>query len=576
MKPNTQTFVQTFIPALICGAGPVGLTMAAELHRYGVECRIFDKSPAPSSVSKALGIQARTLEVFEDMGVLEPFLQEALRLEGVHIYDAKNELAHIRFDNIDLSDLPYPFGMLLPQSHTERILLAHLAKAGIMVERPKELKDFEQDAEGITVRLLCADGTIEEVRTHWLLGCDGAGSTVRQLVGETFEGDTYKEVFWAADVVMETPLPRAEIHSVLHPDGMMMVFPLFPDRNFYRLAADVEVDVPEGTRPPAPTLEEMQEVAKKRLPFPVKFERAEWLSSFRIHHRKIKQYRHGRVFLSGDAAHIHSPMGGQGMNTGIQDAYNLAWKIALVEQGFGTKELLDSYQAEREPIAEDLLAATDRMTKVAKTRSALLQKIRNKVLPLVAGTAVVQERMIRGMAEVDLGYPDSPIVRENWRGSRGSVKAGDRAPDARVLDYKSGTATRLFEAFKDTRSMLLLFSGEKATDKDIRGLKRIAREVRDDFAALVDVRFVMAASTPLSALAELEHESYPILLDSNDHAHDRYDASAPCLYLVRPDGYIGYRSLPADVEELREYFATLFTHSNARVAVTNEMVLEGA
>lgn len=548
-----------FTPALICGAGPVGLVMAAELARYGVSCRIIDKSPSPSMVSKALGIQARTLEVFEDMGVLEPFLQEALHLEGVHLYDAKKELAHIRFDQMDLSDLPYPFGMLLPQSHTERILMAHLAKYGVTVERPKELLNFTQDADGITVTLSSADGTTETVRTHWLMGCDGAGSTVRQLVGESYEGETYKEVFWAADVIMETALPHTEVHSVLHPDGIMMIFPLFPDRQYYRIAADVAVEVPDGVRPPAPTFEEIKEIARKRSPFPLEFHRAEWLSAFRIHHRKIKQYRHGRVFLSGDAAHIHSPMGGQGMNTGIQDAYNLAWKIALVEQGYGSEVLLESYNAEREPIAKDLLANTDRMTKMAKTRNPLIQGIRNRILPVLAGTDAVKQKVVRGMAEVDLGYEKSPIIAEDWRAS-GDVSAGDRAPDAKVLNHSTNAPDRLFEAFKDTRSMLLLFTGESASAKEIRGLKRIAREIREDYGNCVDVRYIIAKSVnPVSFLAETSNNGTGTLIDIHGEAHERYAATAPCLYLVRPDGYIGYRSLPADLEDLLTYLNTVFT-----------------
>jgi 2-polyprenyl-6-methoxyphenol hydroxylase-like FAD-dependent oxidoreductase len=547
---QTSNFASNFTPALICGAGPVGLVMAAELMRYGVECRIIDKAPEPTRVSKALALHARSLEVFEDMGVLEPFLDEGLRLEGAHIYDKSQELAHIRFDHVDLSDLPYPFGILLPQSHTERILLAHLAKSGVGVERPKELVNFTQDADGITVMLQSADGTSETVRTHWLLGCDGAGSTVRQLVGETFHGETYKEVFWVADVVMNTSLPASEIHSVLHPDGMMMIFPLFPERRLYRIAADVAIDVPEGTRPSAPTLAEMQEIARVRSPFPVEFSSMEWASGFRIHHRKISRYRHGRVFLAGDAAHIHSPMGGQGMNTGIQDAYNLAWKLALVEKGKGKEALLESYHAEREPIAASLLAATDRMTRMAKTRNPLVQKIRNKVVPMLAGTDLVKTKLLRGMTEVELAYPESPIVREDWRGGKGEIQAGDRAPDATLFNARSNRHERLFEVFKDTRTMILLFSGTKPEEKDIRGLKRIARELREEYHAVADVRYIVAPSLADSLIAGLHDDSTPIMIDIAHEAHERYEATAQCLYVIRPDGYIAYRSLPADIEDV--------------------------
>jgi 2-polyprenyl-6-methoxyphenol hydroxylase-like FAD-dependent oxidoreductase len=549
--------------------------MASELARYGISCRIIDKSPHPSQVSKALGIQARTLEVFEDMGVIQPFLDEALRMEGVNLYDATKQLAHIRFDNVDLSDLPYPFGMLLPQSHTERILMAHAATLGIHVERPKELVSFAQDADGITVVLRCADGTDEILRTHWLLACDGASSGVRSALGLSFDGETYSEAFWAADVTIDTPLPRAEIHSVLHPEGMMMVFPLFPDRKFFRIAADVMVDIPTSERPAPPTFEQIRDVVKRRCPFPLEIRDPEWLAAFRVHHRKIKQYRHGRVFLAGDAAHIHSPMGGQGMNTGIQDAYNLAWKLALVEQGYGSERLLESYNAEREPIAADLLQTTNRMTKMAKTRNPILQKIRNRIVPIVASTEAVQEKVIRSMSEVDLCYPTSPIVREDWSGS-GDLHAGDRAPDATLVNARTGNTERLFEVLKDTRWMLLLFSGKQATVQDIRLLRRIAWEVRTDYGKCIDTRFVILGKAPNEALVNenllnenLLNEDTPTLLDTTGIAHQRYEASSvsgASLALVRPDGYIGYRSAPASIDALLEYVQTIFPQKTVGVA----------
>lgn len=548
---------------LIVGAGPTGLTMASELIRYGVSCRIIDKLPSPSPFSKALGIHVRTLETFEDMGVLEPFLAEGVRLLGMNLYGDGKQLAHIRFDKIDLSDLPYPFGILLPQSHTERILMAHLAKQGGAVERPKELLNFTQNKEGIEAVLQCADGTQETLSASYLIACDGASSSIRQSLGLSYNGDTYKEAFWAADVTLENELPTTEVNSIFHPDGIMMIFPLYPERRIYRLAMNVDTGEPIDKRPASPTLEQVQEVITKRSPYPLTITETHWLSAFRIHHRKIDQYQKGRVFLCGDAAHIHSPMGGQGMNTGIQDAYNLAWKIASVQKGLATEKLLESYHEEREPIAAELLKATDRMTKGATIRNPILQKIRNRIVPLVAGTEMVQEKMIRTMSEVNINYRDTRFVAQDWHVRGGDLEAGDRAPDAVLVHHASGREERLFEVFKDIRYIALLFTGANPSETDLRNLRRIAHELREDYDAMLDTRFIAYDDNASSVLVG---DETPLLLDTTHKAHERYEtASGASLYLIRPDGYIAYRSMPADVEGVIEYM-------NRALGITREML----
>jgi 2-polyprenyl-6-methoxyphenol hydroxylase-like FAD-dependent oxidoreductase len=545
MKTNTN------IDALVVGAGPVGLTMASELMRYGASCRIIDKLPTPSPFSKALGVQVRTLEVFEDMGVLEPFLEEGVKLVGINLFGDGKKLAHIRFDALDLSDLPYPFGVLLPQNRTERILMAHLAKQGGAVERPKELVEFSQHDGGIEAVLQCADGTQETVRAAYLIACDGASSTIRQTLGLSFNGDTYKEAFWAADVTLREALPGTEINTIFHSDGLMMVFPLRPEECLYRIAMNVDTGEPIAERPKPPTLEQVKDVLAQRAPFAIEIVESHWLSAFRIHHRKIAQYQHGRIFLCGDAAHIHSPMGGQGMNTGIQDAYNLAWKIALVQKGLAAETFLESYHAEREPIAEDLLKATDRVTKGATLRNPIAQKIRNRIVPLVAGAEAVQEKMMRTMGELTVSYRESPFVTELWKVRGGDIAAGDRAPDAVLKDATNGNTVRLFEIFKDIRFVALLFAGANPEEPDIRHLRRIARELREDYASVVETRFVLPNE---DFMRLLEHEKTPALIDTTAHAHIRYEASSGVsLYLIRPDGYIAYRSFPADAEGVIAY-----------------------
>ncbi|MEO8440206.1 MAG: FAD-dependent monooxygenase, partial [Spartobacteria bacterium] len=342
---------------LVIGAGPVGLTMATELARHGARCRIIDSAPEPSQTSKALAIFPRTLETFATMGIAERFLAAGHRLHGLSLHHRREQIGQVDFTSVMST---FPFALGLPQAETERLLTEHLTSHGVSVERGVALQSFTQTSDFVRAILRHPDGREETVEASWLIGCDGAHSTTRHLLGMDFEGTQYDESFILADVRLETVLARDRVHLFLGDDGVLGVIPF--SENFWRIVANIPPDSRDQSLPEV-TLEEVQAMLERRGPPELQAHDPIWLSRFHISHRKVRQFRQLRVFLAGDAAHIHSPAGGQGMNTGIQDAFNLAWKLALVVRGCAPAQLLGSYHNEREPVAREVLNLTDRITR---------------------------------------------------------------------------------------------------------------------------------------------------------------------------------------------------------------------
>jgi 2-polyprenyl-6-methoxyphenol hydroxylase-like FAD-dependent oxidoreductase len=533
---------------LVVGAGPVGLTAAAELARHGVTCRLVDKAPAPSATSKALGIMPRTLEVFAGMGTVDAVLAAGHRVGGANFHAGRRRLARVRFDDLDS---PYPFVLILPQGQTEQVLTRHLEALGGRVERQVELTGLRQDAEGATAQLRHADGREEAFRASWLVGCDGAHSVVRLALDAPFEGAAYEEGFVLADVRLSGPLADSELHFFIRREGVIGFFPL--GGGWWRVVADAP-PAEAGAAPATPTLGDVQALVDARGPVATRLSDPLWLSGFRIHRRQARRYRQGRAFLAGDAAHLHSPAGGQGMNTGIQDAYNLSWKLALVAADEAPPELLDSYEAERWPVARRVLRFTDRLTRLLTLRNPVAESLRNGALSLLLGPRPVWHRLATGLAELDVAYRDSPLVAEAWDGLlpgflRPGPAAGDRAPDGWLQVAATGEPRRLFEALRGTRHALLLFEGKAGTADDRRLLGEVGRALRQDYGRHVAVVQVRAAQAGPG-----DDEGALMLLDPRLGLHDRYGASSPCLYVVRPDGYIGFRGRPATEEGARSYF----------------------
>ncbi|WP_209443075.1 FAD-dependent monooxygenase [Falsiroseomonas frigidaquae] len=401
-------------PILIVGAGPVSLTAAAELARYGLPVRILDRSPRPAETSRAIVVWSRTLELMDRMGCAASFLEAGHRVRGAAIRSGGRVLGCTSFGDIASA---YDFALIVPQSDTERLLTAHLRNYGIIVEREVELASFTASDDRVTARLVHADGREEEAETPWLVGCDGAHSAVRHGLGAEFRGATQRDDWVLADVRLEgagSP-PADEITTYLHQDGPLVVFPMRGGRA--RLIAAVGEAGPDQPRT-EPSLADVQALLDHRAGGEVRALDPVWLAAFRINGRKSRDYRVGRVFLAGDAAHIHSPAGGQGMNTGIQDAINLAWKLAMVAKGGATPALLDSYSPERSAVGEMVLRNASRMTDMATLSNPAAVAARNAVPHFVLGFHAAQERLALTLSEIEIAYPDSPLSSGRHAGTR--------------------------------------------------------------------------------------------------------------------------------------------------------------
>jgi 2-polyprenyl-6-methoxyphenol hydroxylase-like FAD-dependent oxidoreductase len=410
----------------IAGAGPVGLTMATELARYGLSVRIVDKNAHRTDKSKALVLWPRTLELIDRMGpgCTQHFVEAGLKVDGANILSGREEIAGIALTHIDS---PYNFVLMIPQSETERLLEEHLGTFGVKAERQVELTQFRAATEGVACTLVHSDGREETAEASWLIGCDGAHSTVRHQLGMEFLGSTLLSDWILADLHLSDVPGAPAVNIFWHAEGVLALFPLHGTR--YRVIADVgesSGSIGEGNRP-APTVEEVQRVLDVRGPGGIKASEAVWLSSFSINERKVADYRSGCIFLAGDAAHVHSPAGGQGMNTGMQDACNLGWKLALVSRGICAPEpLLSSYSAERSAIAKLVLEATGKATAMAVMKGGVKQSIRNHLASLVFGFAPVKHAMANLLSEVAVAYSDSPLNAHSMH-VHGGPEVGRRA-----------------------------------------------------------------------------------------------------------------------------------------------------
>ena len=420
------------LDALVVGAGPTGLTMAAELVRHGLSCRIIEQLEERSPLSRALAVQARTMEIFDDLGIAERVLERAVEAEAINVVSASGMRTRVPLRDFSWLETRFPFIHMVPQDVTETLLTEHLDTLGVRVERGLRLTIFREEADGVEATVERVGGGIERIRARWLLGCDGARSRVRKLTSLPFEGETYSDACVLGDVHVEWSLGQGELIIMPSAHGMAAAFPM-PGENRYRLFFIMPQDeASERAEDMAPlSLEEFQAFADRMLPVPTRVSEPRWMSRYRLHRRGVPHYRKGRVFLAGDAAHIHSPVGGQGMNTGIQDAYNLAWKLALVTRRGLPSSLLDTYEAERLPVGHRLLTTTDRGFSLLARGGWLARQGRIHVLPRVAkllfGNAWSQRRLFRFVSQLAIHYTHSPLSTERqWGEEPGDVRM---APD---------------------------------------------------------------------------------------------------------------------------------------------------
>lgn len=407
---------------LIAGAGPTGLVLALWLVRQGVRVRIIDRNAGPGTESRAMAVQARTLELYRQLDLAAEVADAGLRNPAVNLWAKGQHRARLEFGDAGRDSTAYPYVLVYPQDRHERLLVERLEDAGVRVERDTELLDFESDADGVRARLRGPHG--ESIcAAAWLAGCDGAKSTVRHRLDTGFEGGTYAHLFYVADVVTSGAAANGEIHLSLE-DGDFVLLVAYTTTGQGRLIGAVRDERADTDRPLA--FEDVRQRAIASLG--LKVEQVNWFSTYRVHHRLAGHYRAGRVLLLGDAAHVHSPAGGQGMNTGIGDAANVAWKLAHVLRGRAPDTLLDSYESERKAFARKLVETTDRAFSFATADGGLADFVRTRIAPLVvsaaSGIEPVREGLFRVLSQTGIHYHDSPLAA----GRAGHVRGGDRLP----------------------------------------------------------------------------------------------------------------------------------------------------
>ncbi len=542
---------------LIVGAGPTGLTLAIELARRGVPFRIIDREAERTRTSRAIGTQARTVEVFRLMGIPETALEPAARPRALRFAERDRTLARIAFGD----GLPgaSPRLISMDESDTERVLEQRLEQLGGQVERSTQLLGFRVDGERVTASLQGPDGT-SELETRFLVGADGAHSTVRREAGIGFAGAAYPERFLLADLDLDWDLPHDEGHIWIGDDGLVAAIPL-PGERRYRVIvplppayATKEYESEAEIAAEAETLlRQRTGVTLRRIGDPA------WASAFRIQRRQADRYRRGPVFLAGDAAHVHSPVGGQGMNTGIQDAFNLGWKLALAARDQAAPGLLDTYQAERHPIARGVLRGTHLGTRLFLAQNPLMRAVREWAVPAIVNIPPIRRRILAAVSQLAINYRGSSLSVDaddraesrGWlrRTARG-LRAGDRVPDATLMDTRGSEPVMLFDLISQGWT-LLLFPGDDAMPETIDSLERIARQVQD---AVGDaVRSYLVLDTPAN-----DDVAVTALLDPAREVSRIFAAGKGLVALVRPDGYLGYRGRPDQPGELASYLARVF------------------
>ena len=514
---------------IIVGAGPTGLSLAVQLMRYGIDFVIFDKKEGVTDLSKALIVQARTLELYDQIGLAQKAIAGGERVnKGAIMHDGKVS-AHLDFSGFGDGLSPFAFLLIFEQSKTEHLLCEHLQRNGKAVEWQTQLESLTQDADSVKAVLKAANGETQTIKARYLVGCDGANSLTRHLLGLHLEGSTYPRLFYVADVEMEFQADESTFYASFGHDSFVLLFPMEGEKH-WRLIGNLpeyndQVDRKVG-------FDEVEPKVKQLVQRPLEITTVRWFSTYKVHTRRADTFSSGRCFLAGDAAHIHTPVGGQGMNTGIQDAYNLAWKIAVVLRGNAKDSLLDSYNEERLANAKRLLQTTDQIFEFVAGNQWYLQFFRDNILPsfvnFVTQFGIAKEFLFPMISEIGINYRDSSLSRH--QGEREfKVKAGDRMP------YFLVDGTNVYDKLREPKFHLLVFSNEEQSDEELK------LELEQQYGDYIDFNLI-----PL----------YPRVVEI-------FGSNRPFKMLLRPDIYIALISADCSLDDLKAYF-NQFLHQSEK------------
>jgi 2-polyprenyl-6-methoxyphenol hydroxylase-like FAD-dependent oxidoreductase len=493
---------------LIVGAGPTGLVLALWLSKQGVNVRIIDRTTGPGTTSRALAVQARTLELYRQLDLSAAVIERGHQVLAANLWVKGEAAARLPFSTIGADFTPYPFLHIFPQDEHEQLLIERLQAFGIEVERETELLGFTQDSQGISAKLRHAGGLEEPCEARYLAGCDGARSTVRKAMGVDFPGGTYQQVFYVADVQASGPALNGELHVDLDEADFLAVFPLAGNGRARLIGTvrDERAEHPEQLR-----FEDVSQRAIDHLK--VQVQQVNWFSTYRVHHRVAEQFGRQRAFLLGDAAHVHSPAGGQGMNTGIGDAINLAWKLASVLRGESGDSLLDTYEIERSAFARRLVSTTDQVfnfiTADGRLAALLRTRLAPRVLPRVVAFRSAREFLFRTVSQIGLNYRYMPLSA----GNAGPIQGGDRLP-------------------------------------------WVAEGGRDNFSGLSRICWQLQVYGAVSAslVQWCSSQGIPVDVFIWSDAHEAAGLIRDAVYLIRPDSYIAAAWSTADADVLEAYF----------------------
>jgi 2-polyprenyl-6-methoxyphenol hydroxylase-like FAD-dependent oxidoreductase len=516
--------IPTKTDVIIVGAGPTGLSLACQLIRYGVDFVVVEKNEAITPYSKALGVHARTLEIYEQLELAQTAVARGTIAGKVRMLEGGEVVGEVNLSNIGEGLSSYPFMLVLEQSENERLLYEYVTSHGRDVGWGYELESFSQNSSGVTAQVKNNAGESQEITAKYLVGCDGPRSPVRHALELSFEGSTFERLFYVADVFIDWKFPHDALHVCIAEHGVVALFPM-PGEKRWRIVGAF----PEGHDKDERDIlyEEIEQRIKQEAEIDLDITRVDWFSVYKVHTRHVEKFSSGRCFVAGDAAHIHTPAGGQGMNTGIQDAYNLAWKLALVVKGAAAERILDSYNDERLPNARRLLQTTDRMFNLAAGNDWFLNLIRTTIFPPMAkfilSIDAVKKRFFPLISQIGINYRESFLSAHEGDGDF-DVKAGDRMPYFKV-DGQS-----IYDRLRAPSFHLVRFVDGNAVN---------GQQTDHDFGQILD-----QFTVPIS-----------------DDIEKKFGSSRPFQVLLRPDNYIALITTNTSSSSVAQYLTKIQEHS---------------